>query len=91
MAQEEPFPVHETVKVLEGVTINKNDRWWSAALSIESYGRKQVALYLWNKSADGKWKRKQKFTIPSKDTWEKMKKTLDEKFFAMYVKPETPQ
>ena len=87
MTQEEPFPVHETVKVLEGVTISKNDKWWSAALLIESYGRKQVALYLWNKSADGAWKRKQKFTIPSKDIWEKMKKTLDEKFFAEHAKP----
>jgi len=87
VTQEEPFPVHETVKVLEGVTINKSGKWWSAALLIESYGKRHVALYLWNKSADGTWKRKQKFTIVSKDNWEKLKKTLDEKFFALHVEP----
>jgi len=86
MTQGEPFPVHETVKVLEGVTINKSGKWWSAALLVESYGKKQVALYLWIKD-DGKWKRKEKFIIPSKDIWEKTKKALDEKFFSMYVKP----
>ena len=86
MAQEEPFPLHETVQVLEGVTINKSSKWWSAALLVESYGKRQVALYLWIKD-DGKWKRKEKFIIPSKDMWEKTKKVLDEKFFSMYVKP----
>ena len=58
MAQEEPFPVHETVKVLEGITISKSGKWWSAALLVESYGKKQVVLYLWNKDNDGKWKRR---------------------------------
>ena len=87
MTQEELFPVHETVRVLEGVTINKSVNWWSAALMVESYGRKQLALYLWHRDADGKWKRKEKFIIPSKDAWDKMKKTVDDKFFSKYAKP----
>ena len=87
MEKEEPFPVHETVKVLDGVTISKTGKWWSAALLVESYGRKQIALYLWNKDETGKWKRREKFIIPSKDMWEKTKKALDEKFFSMYPRP----
>jgi hypothetical protein len=87
VAQEEPFPVHETVKVLEGITISKSGKWWSAALQVESYGKRQIALYLWNKGNDGKWKRREKFIIPSKDNWEKMKKAVDEKFFSTSVKP----
>jgi hypothetical protein len=87
MSQEEPFPVHETVKVLQGITISKSNKWWSAALIIESYGRKQIALYLWNKRDDGTWRRKQKFTVPSKDNWEALKKAVDEKLFSSYAKP----
>jgi hypothetical protein len=84
MTKEEQFPVHETVKVLKGVTISKSINWWSAALMVESYGRKQLALYLWRKDANGKWKRKEKFIIlPSKDNWEKMKKIIDDTFFSM--------
>jgi len=83
MTKEEQFPVHETVKVLKGVTISKSINWWSAALMVESYGRKQLALYLWRKDANGKWKRKEKFIIPSKDNWEKMKKIIDDTFFSI--------
>jgi hypothetical protein len=79
--------VHETVKVLEGITISKSDRWWSAALLVEAYGKRQIALYLWRKDDEGKWKRKEQIIIPSKDIWEKTKKALDEKFFSMYVRP----
>lgn len=86
MSQEEPFPVHESVKVLHGVTVSKSNRWWSAALLIESYGKRQIALYLWVKSNDGKWKRKEKFIIPSKENWEKLKAAVDEKLFSLYVK-----
>ena len=87
MAKEEPFPVRETVKVLDGVTINKSINLWSTALTVESYGRKQLALYLWYRDSDGKWKTKEKFIIPSKEAWEKMKKALDEKFFSICTKP----
>lgn len=86
MSQEEPFPVHESVKVLQGVTVSKSSKWWSAALIIESYGRRQIALYLWVKSAEGKWKRKEKFILPSKEIWEKLKTAVDEKLFSVYVK-----
>ncbi|MFX0069404.1 MAG: hypothetical protein ACFE7A_05595, partial [Promethearchaeota archaeon] len=44
----------------EGVTISKSAKWWSAALLIEAYGKRHVALYLWNKNTEGTWKRKQK-------------------------------
>jgi hypothetical protein len=43
---------------------------------LESFGRKQVAVYLWlNK--DGQWKRQEKFLIHSKKEWEEIKGTVD--------------
>ena len=89
MPKEEPFPVHEAVKVLQGVTISKTINWWSAALMVESYGRKQLAFYLWRRDAEGKWKRKEKFIIPSKDNWDKLKEKVDDTFFSMYTKPKS--
>jgi len=45
MAQEEPLPVHETVKALEGVTISKSGKWWSAALRALRQKTKQKRLH----------------------------------------------
>ena len=74
---EEPFPVHESLKVLEGVTISKSDSWWTAVLRIQSEFKSapQVAVYLWNKK-DGKWKRAQKMTVVQSN-WPKPKEALD--------------
>ena len=69
---EEKFPVSETLKVIEGTTVYKTDKWWSAVLVVESFGRKQITVYLWNKKED-EWKRRQKFLVPNKDEWTKIK------------------
>ena len=74
--KEESFPVHEAVKVLEGETIYKTTKWWMAVLKIESFGRTNVAVYLWVRRGD-KWKRQQKLTVGDLETWEKIKENVD--------------
>lgn len=65
----EAVPIIPPLKVLEYSTINKRFGWWSAVVLLESYGRKQVCFYLWQKRGD-KWKRKQKFAIHSQEDWQ---------------------
>lgn len=72
----EEFPVSEKLRVIEGTTLYKTDKWWSAVLVVESFGRKQVNLYLWNKAGD-KWKRRQKFLVPGKEEWTKIKEAVE--------------
>lgn len=67
----EKVPIIAPLKVTEYKTINKRFGWWSAVVLLESYGRKQVCFYLWQKR-DDKWKRKQKFAIHSQEDWELM-------------------
>ena len=74
--EKEEFPVHEAVKVLAGETIYKTEKWWMAVLKIESFGRTNVAVYLWVKRK-GEWKRQQKLTIGDIETWGKIKETVD--------------
>ena len=57
--QEEKLPIVAPLKVLEHKTINKRFGWWSAVVMVESWGRKQVCLYLWQKK-DGPGQRLQK-------------------------------
>ena len=65
----EPVPIIAPLKVIEHKTINKRFGWWSSVVLLESYGRKQVCFYLWQKRGD-QWKRKQKFAIHSQEDWE---------------------
>jgi len=65
----EKVPIIAPLKVINYKTINKRFGWWSAVVLLESYGRKQVCVYLWQKRGDV-WKRKQKFAIHSQEDWE---------------------
>jgi len=71
-SEEEKLPVSETLSVLSSETLYKTPKWWCAVVYIESYGRKQVAVYLWVKKND-KWTRKEKLIIHSKKEWEQIK------------------
>ncbi len=72
----EELPVSEKLKVIKSVTLYKTKKWWSAAALIDSFGRKQVALYvLLNKN--GKWKRNQKFVVHSKKEWNDVQRTVE--------------
>ena len=75
MSKEE-LPISEALKQIESRTLYKTDKWWAAIALIESFGRKQIAFYLWAKSNE-KWKRKQKFVIHNKDEWTKIKDVVE--------------
>lgn len=73
---EEKLPVSEKLAVIRSTTLYKTNKWWSAVVLLESFGRKQIAAYLWlNKS--GKWKRQEKFLIHSKNEWEKIREAVE--------------
>ena len=74
---EERLPVSETLKVLSYRTLEKNPKWWSAVALIDSWGRKQICFYLWQKKGD-KWARQQKFTIQDAHTWENVASYVEE-------------
>lgn len=73
---QERFPISESLKVVEGITIYKTDKWWAAVTLIESFGRKQVATYLWNKKGD-QWKRRQKLVITRKSQWLQIRDAIE--------------
>ena len=72
----EKLPISEKLTVIEGVTLYKTEKWWSAIALVDSFGRKQIAMYLWlNK--EGKWKRQQKFVIRKKAEWAQIKEIVE--------------
>ena len=72
----EKLPISEKLTVIEGVTLYKTEKWWSAIALVDSFGRKQIAMYLWlNK--EGKWKRQQKFVIRKKAEWSQIKEIVE--------------
>ena len=66
--QEENPPIAPPLKLIKFRTISKGVGWWSAVVMVESWGKKIVSLYLWQKK-DKEWKRKQKFTIRNQENW----------------------
>jgi hypothetical protein len=74
--QTEPLPLSSFYKVLDSVTIFRSEKWWEAIVIIESFGRRSIAMYLWQ-NRDGKWKRKHKFQIRNLQEWEKVKSAID--------------
>ncbi|MEM2896017.1 MAG: hypothetical protein QW265_00060 [Candidatus Bathyarchaeia archaeon] len=73
---EEKLPVSSELKVIESINIYKTNKWWSSVALIESFGRKQIAVYLWT-NKNGEWKRKQKFVIHGKEEWLKVKDAIE--------------
>lgn len=76
LVAEKKFPVSETIEVLEGTTLFKTDKWWAAVLLVESFGRKQIATYLWNKKGE-EWKRRQKLVIRDRGQWLQIKGAIE--------------
>lgn len=69
-------PIKAPLKVIGHHTINKKFGWWAAVVLLESYAKKQICFYLWQKK-DDIWKRKQKFGIHSKEDWQRMRKAVE--------------
>jgi len=74
--QTESLPLSSFYKVIDYVTIFRSEKWWEAIVIIESFGRRSIAMYLWQ-NRDGKWKRKHKFQIRNPQEWEKVKGAID--------------
>ena len=70
------FPVHETLKVLDGVTLTKSANWWSAIVLIERGRNLLICFYLWHKKGD-KWKRKHKWQIRNREEWMRIKEVVE--------------
>jgi len=73
---EEKFPVSESLKVIQGATIYKTSKWWMAVVLVESFGRKQIAAYLWN-NKNGVWKRRQKFLVSNQTLWKQISEAVE--------------
>lgn len=73
---EEELPVSESLKVIQGITLYKTEKWWSAVVLLDSFGRRQIAAYLWMKRGD-QWKRKNKFAIHNKVEWRRIKEAIE--------------
>ena len=73
---EEKFPVSELLKVIQGITIYKTEKWWLAVLLLDAFGRRQIATYLWNNKG-GVWKRRQKFVISNKALWQQISEAIE--------------
>jgi len=78
LREEEKVPIVAPLKVIGHKTINKRFGWWSAVVLLESYGRKQVCFYLWQKKPEGGWKRKQKFAIHNQQDWSLIQDAADD-------------
>ena len=86
----EPYPVHEGVKVLKARTLFRNKKWWEAVLLVEtSFGQntyKKITWYRWSwgtvKPREGqpfqKWIRKEHKNINFLKNWNDAKLVLDE-------------
>jgi len=55
-AKEEKLPISDFYKVVDHVTIFKSEKWWEAIVVFESYGKRQIGMYLWQKGQTGKRK-----------------------------------
>jgi hypothetical protein len=74
---EEKLPLSEFYKVVDYVTLFKSQKWWEAAVIFESYGKRSIGLYLWQKKADT-WKRKHKFNVRNLEEWNKLKTAIEQ-------------
>jgi len=74
---EEKLPISEFYTVVDSVTIFKSQKWWEAIVVFESYGKRSIGLYLWQKKGDA-WKRKHKFNVRNLDEWNKLKNAIEE-------------
>jgi len=74
---EEKLPISEFYTVVDSVTIFKSQKWWEAIVAFESYGKRSIGLYLWQKKGDA-WKRKHKFNVRNLEEWNKLKNAIEQ-------------
>jgi aminopeptidase len=74
---QEKLPISEFYKVVDYVTIFKTKLWWEAVVVFETYGKRQLGMYLWQKR-NRQWKRKNKFALRNLNEWDKIRKAVDQ-------------
>lgn len=74
----EVLPIASPLKVIDYRTIKKGSGWWLAVVLVESWQKRNIGLYLWQKKKDGRWHRKQKFAIHTKEKWDLISDAVDE-------------
>jgi len=74
---EEKLPISDFYKVVDSVTIFKNQKWWEAIVVFESYGKRSIGMYLWQKRQEI-WKRKHKFNVRNVEEWNKLKNAVEQ-------------
>lgn len=62
-------PVHESLELIDFETLYHANGWWKAITLCDGYKGKEISVYLWKERDDGRWKRKQKYTIRNKSDW----------------------
>ncbi len=72
------LPIVSPLKVIDYHTIKKGSGWWLAVVLVESWGKRNIGLYLWQRKKDGRWHRKQKFTIHTKEKWGLISEAVEE-------------
>ncbi len=77
------LPISEFYKVIDHETIFKNEKWWEAVAIVESFGKRSIAMYMWQ-FKDGKWRRKHKFHVKGTIEWNKVKNSV-EKFLPKII------
>jgi len=76
MKDEEILPIKPPLQVLKYRTIHKRFGWWATVVLLQSYAKKQICFYLWQRK-DDVWKRKQKFGLHSKEDWDMIKEAVE--------------
>jgi len=73
---EERLPVSDFYKVIDYITIFKSEKWWETIVIFESFGKRSIGLYLWQKRNDV-WKRKHKFNVRNMEEWNRLKEAVE--------------
>lgn len=73
---DDKLPVSSKITIKAYETIFHSEEWWKFASRQVSFGREEVAVYLFKKT-DKKWKRKQKMVFRSSDEWKKAKEAVE--------------
>lgn len=90
MSETEKLPLSEFYKVVDYSTIFRSEKWWEAIVVIESFGRRSIAMYLWQKRNDT-WKRKHKFQIRNMDEWNKVKVAVEQLAPRLQIETKKPE
>lgn len=76
IVEQEKFPVSDVITVVEGKTVYKTEKWWQAVILGEAFGRRFVAVYLWQKQG-GRWKRIHKLKVNNLTSWKQIREIID--------------